>query len=253
MAGTCVRPARSAGREREDEASGTRSGRPTRRTSRSRTRCPCDRLSRPRRRPGRGGRTCNRGSRARGAGAPDPLDERRDERGESRGRQRGRAAVGTRARANARAATAARAAARATRRRSGARASRRLLGREAGLELGGVTRTTSPRSAEDRGHGFRVAPSCTTKTRTATPSARTRRRNASRRVVPVQQHGHDGRDLREPLEERRADRLEGRLGAGLEAGEHVEDVLEVGEAAARADLVEVRARRPGCRPRTRCG
>ena len=44
----------------------------------------------------------------------------------------------------------------------------------------GVKRAISPRSAETEAQGLRVSPSCTRRTRTATPMRRTRRRNASR-------------------------------------------------------------------------
>jgi hypothetical protein len=59
-------------------------------------------------------------------------------------------------------------------------------------------------------------------------------------VVPVQHDRHHRRDLAEPLEKGGADRPEGWLGTGLEAGQHVEDVLEVCEATSCSHLVEVR-------------
>ena len=59
------------------------------------------------------------------------------------------------------------------------------------------------------------------------------------RLVPLEHHRDHGGQALEPLEERRPDRLEGRSRRGLEAGQHVEDVVEVPQAAAGAHLVEV--------------
>src|SRR6185295_9205855 len=60
-------------------------------------------------------------------------------------------------------------------------------------------------------------------------------------LVPVLQHGHDGRDPGQLVEKRGPDGGEGRVRTGLEAGQHVEDVVQVGQAAAGADLVDLGA------------